>query len=153
MAAYFFDASALVKRFVKETGTTWVANLLRPSRQNTIYISRITTVEVVAALTRRSGSGDLSNIRANMAIRRFERGIFGRYSIVEARPVVANRAMQLAKIHGLRGYDAVQLASALTANDERLSLGAVPLTLISADTELNTAAVAEGLLVDNPNKH
>ena len=73
MAAYFFDASALVKRFVKETGTTWVANLLRPSRQNTIYISRITTVEVVAALTRRSGSGDLSNIRANMAIRRFER--------------------------------------------------------------------------------
>lgn len=61
--------------------------------------------------------------------------------------------MLLAKIHGLRGYDAVQLASALTANDERILIGASQLTFISADIELNTVASLEGLLVDHPNKH
>ncbi len=67
--------------------------------------------------------------------------------------MLANRAMLLAKVHGLRGYDAVQLAAALTANDERLSVGAKALTLISADTALNAAASLEGLAIDDPNHH
>jgi len=53
----------------------------------------------------------------------------------------------------LRGYDAVQLAAALEANDERLANALTPLTLVSADTELNTAAQAEGLNVENPNNY
>jgi len=40
-----------------------------------------------------------------------------------------------------------------TANDERLAAGAPNLTLISADNALNSAAIAEGLAVDNPNHH
>ena len=55
--------------------------------------------------------------------------------------------------HGLRGYDAVQLAAAIQVRDERLALGASPPTLVSADTELNAAAMMEGLRVENPNHH
>ena len=55
--------------------------------------------------------------------------------------------------HGLRGYDAVQLAAVLQVRDERVALGATPIILVSADTELNAAAMAEGLLVENPNNH
>jgi uncharacterized protein len=48
----------------------------------------------------------------------------------------------------LRGYDAVQLAAALEIHSQAPSL-----TLISADTGPNAAAMAEGLLVDDPNRH
>ena len=48
----------------------------------------------------------------------------------------------------LRGYDAVQLAAAL---EVRLQ---VPLLiLVSGDGDLNTAATAEGLPVENPNTY
>ena len=64
-----------------------------------------------------------------------------------------NRAMTLAEIHGLRGYDAVQLAAACEVNAFYAAHGLRPLTLVSADSELNTAATGEGLPVDDPNAH
>jgi hypothetical protein len=64
-----------------------------------------------------------------------------------------NRAITVASQHILRGYDAVQLAGALIFNEQRLSFGLPALTLISADIALNNAAIAEGLIVDDPNNH
>jgi predicted nucleic acid-binding protein len=76
VTVYFFDSSGIVKRYLVETGTTWVS-----------------------------------------------------------------------------AYDAVQLAAALTLNAELSLVGASPLTLVSADGPLNTAAITEGLAVDDPNTH
>jgi predicted nucleic acid-binding protein len=67
-------------------------------------------------------------------------------------PVIL-RAMNLAENHGLRGYDAVQLAVALQIQAERLNAGVTGFTFVSADQGLNNAAVAEGLTVDDPNLH
>jgi predicted nucleic acid-binding protein len=53
----------------------------------------------------------------------------------------------------LRGYDAVQLATALETNRKRLSDGLSALVFVSADAELNNAAQAEGLEVENPNNY
>lgn len=53
MAAYFFDSSALAKRFIRETGTAFVLSLWRPSANHAIYAARLTEVEVCAALARR----------------------------------------------------------------------------------------------------
>ena len=61
--------------------------------------------------------------------------------------------MTLAEKHGLRGYDAVQLAAAQAINNLCIANDLHPLTFISADKELNTAAANEGLLVENPNNH
>ena len=66
---------------------------------------------------------------------------------------LVNEAVSLARKYALRGYDAVQLASALQTQNKRANAGLLPLTLLSADTDLNAAAVAEGLTVDNPNDH
>jgi len=63
---------------------------------------------------------------------------------------LANRAMLLAETHGLRGYDAMQLAAGLELNDRILLGGLAPIVLISADSDLNAAAILEGLLGDNP---
>lgn len=73
--------------------------------------------------------------------------------MVEVTESLADRAMLLAEAHALRGYDAVQLAAALTVDASYRAAGLPPITLLSADTELNVAATAEGLTVDNPNSH
>lgn len=97
MAAFFFDTSALVKRFVRETGSAWVISLQKPSNKNTVYIARITSVEVIAAITRRSNIGTLSTTDAGKSITRFERSLVSRYAFVEITSAVVSRAMALAK--------------------------------------------------------
>lgn len=57
MAAYFLDSSALVKRYARETGTAWMLSLFRTGARHRLYVSRITGVEVAAALTRKLCGG------------------------------------------------------------------------------------------------
>jgi uncharacterized protein len=59
----------------------------------------------------------------------------------------------LTQQYGLRGYDAVQLAAALVANDDLVANGNTPLMFVSADSDLLLAAHAEGLATDNPLAH
>jgi predicted nucleic acid-binding protein len=66
--------------------------------------------------------------------------------------VIAN-AMQLAKCHPLRGYDSVQLASALLLKRRLHQMGQPDLIFISADANLCQIAALEGLHVENPNLH
>lgn len=153
MAALFLDSSSLVKRYALETGTSWVFGLVRRSAKNRLYLARITGVEVVAALTKRMRVGSLSARATAKAIKRFEREFANRYVLIEVSPQIVKSAMMLAKKYTLRGYDAVQLASALQANADRISVGGSPLIFISADKHLNSAATAEGLTIDNPNNH
>jgi len=61
--------------------------------------------------------------------------------------------MNLAEKHGLKGYDSIQLSTALELHTDRSITGSPPLTFVSADDKLNAAAQAEGLLVENPNNH
>lgn len=153
MTALFFDSSSLVKRYATETGTNWVFSLVRPAAGNRLYLARITGVEVIATLTKRMRVGSLTTNAAAKAVNRFEREFSNRYVLVETTPPIIRTAMDLAKRYTLRGYDAVQLASALQADQDRTSVGGAPLTFISADNHLNIAAIAEGLTVDNPNDH
>lgn len=153
MAAYFFDSSALAKRYIRETGTAWVIGLFKPAAANRIYVARLASVEVISALTRRARAGTLGPDAAVKACARFRRSFVGRFRTVEINESLLDRATALAETYALRAYDAVQLAAALNANDGRLAAGATMLTLISADNALNDAAVAEGLVVDNPNDH
>jgi hypothetical protein len=61
--------------------------------------------------------------------------------------------MLTARKHGLRAYDAVQLTVALDVDRLNRNAGFGPVTLLSADRDLNTAASAEGLAVDDPTTH
>jgi hypothetical protein len=49
--------------------------------------------------------------------------------------------------------DAVQLAAGLDISQQSIAAGRGPVTFVSADAELNRAASAEGLVVDDPNLH
>jgi uncharacterized protein len=153
VAVYFFDSSALVKRYAHETGSDWILALTEPTARHSLYIARITAVEVVSALTRRQRGGSVSDIDAATAMAAFRHDLSHQYRVVEINPAVITQAMQLAETHGLRGYDAVQLAAALIVQKMRETLGLPALELVSADRDLNEAATAEDLTVDNPNSH
>lgn len=153
MAAYFFDSSAIVKRFAKEKGTNFVLGLMRPSAKNLIYAARITEVEVCAALSRRRKGKMLTASYATKAIARwrrvFDRNIFQ----VKLTDTVFREAVRLADIHALRGYDSIHLACALLTNQDRLARNLPSLIFVSADGELNKIAQAESLSVKNPNNY
>jgi predicted nucleic acid-binding protein len=153
VAAYVFDSSAIVKRYVRETGTTWVFSLTDPGAGHAIYVAGITGVEVVSALTRQTRSGALTPTDAATALAQLRHDLAHQYYIVDITPTLLVRAMALAETHALRGYDAVQCAAAVLLHAERQVRGMPPLTLVSADTALNAAAAAEGLRVEDPNTH
>src|SRR5205085_3372595 len=110
------DTSALSKRYVTETGTAWLRALLDPSTGCTIYIVRITTVELIAALTRRERGGTIAPADATAARTEFRNDLAAEYKVIEVTEALANQAMILAETYGLRGYDAVQLAASLDVN-------------------------------------
>lgn len=70
------------------------------------------------------------------------------YFRVAVTDAVIHSAMALARRYALRGYDAVQLATALEVKQSMPSV-----ILVSADVELNAAAMAENLAVEDPNSH
>jgi hypothetical protein len=61
--------------------------------------------------------------------------------------------MRLTQAHGLRGYDAVQLATTLFLRDQCRLLGQSDPVMITADVELAVASAAGGLTVKDPNAH
>ena len=153
MAAYFFDSSALIKRFTREAGSGWVLRLLKPSAGNSIYIVRITGAEVMAGLARQHRMGLLSQPELDRGERRLRRRDDFGYGIVEVSQKIVDHAIVLIRSHGLRGDDAVQLASALEIESGRQSIAAPNVIFVSSDDALNKAALAEGLAVKNPNDH
>ncbi len=153
MAVYFGDTSGVGRRYVAETGSGWVQALLDPAAGNVAIIARITAAELIAAITRRERGGSITPADATTARAEFRAHLADEYQVVEVDEAVVDRAMVLAETHGLRGYDAVQLAAADLVNAQYLAAGLAPVTMLSADSELNAAALAEGLLVDDPSSH
>jgi predicted nucleic acid-binding protein len=157
MAFQFFDSSSLVKKYISETGTNWVRNIFNTVPAHEIYVSRITEVEATAAIVRRKKGGSLSASDAALAIQQLRSDFLTRFRILDVAANVATQACAVVETHALRGYDAVQLASAINIYNRLISLGANPsqvsFTFISSDNELNAAAQIEGLTIENPNDY
>jgi predicted nucleic acid-binding protein len=148
VAAYFLDSSTVVKRYAQETGTPWVQALAAPTAGHLLVVVRITLAETVAAITRKERGGFITPPDAATALADFQLDFARQYAIVEVSAALVAHAASLARTHGLRGYDAVQLAAALETHSQLPSV-----TMLSGDANLNAAAKAEGLSVDDPNSH
>lgn len=153
MAICFLDRSASVKRYIVETGTAWVQSLTAPSSGNLLYVVRITGAEIIAAITRRERSGGTTPFDLAAAIAAFRTDFTRAYFLLDVSTGLISLAMDIAEHHGLRGYDAVQLAAALELRDQCRLAGLPDPLVITADGDLNAAALAEGLAVENPNFH
>lgn len=65
MQAYFFDSSALVKRYVQEIGSAWVQTVTAYQAANQLIVARITWVEVLSAFARLQREGNLSSANSS----------------------------------------------------------------------------------------
>ncbi len=153
MALYFIDSSALVKRYVNETGSIWLLGLFDPALRNEVFIAAITGIEIIAAVTRRTRSGSISSRDAAVLCNQFKNDLKTDYQVVEITDNIISSAMTLAQTYGLRGYDAIQLATACAVNTLCIANSLPALQLVSADKELNVAASSEGLVIEDPNTH
>jgi predicted nucleic acid-binding protein len=109
MIAYL-DSSALVKRYVAEAGSAQVSRLIAQVQLAGTCV--ITRAEVVAALSKAVRTQALTLDQATRAARAF-RTQWPNVIRLQLSEAVVARADALAWEYGLRGYDAIHLASAL----------------------------------------
>ena len=136
----FADSSALVKLYADEPGHERIRQL------STLVVSQLARVEVPSAIWRKQRLGELDAGAARLLTSAFEADWSGteeeppRFSVVTATVDVLEGAARLCAVHGLRAYDAVQLACASAARD------AIPecQTIAAFDRRLRGAAAAEG---------
>lgn len=122
MQVYYFDSSAIVKRYISEVGSSWVVTITDTIAGNDILISLLARVEVSAAIFKKQREGSISVAGAASAVTDFINDFGSQYQPIEITVKLVERAADLAHSHALRGYDAVQLAAALESSDIRDSL-------------------------------
>lgn len=137
MIAYF-DASALVKRHIDERGSREAIEFA--ARAEVVATSVVSRAEVAAALANAVRANLLEEDDARAAQRAFatEWPDIARIPVTEA---LVSRAETLAWDYGLRGHDAVQLASAVLFQE---AVGAT-VRLATFDKQLWDAARRAGL--------
>jgi hypothetical protein len=131
----YFDASALIKRYVDEPGRRDVLRLLR---RHEVVTSAIVPVELRSALRRRVAEGTLDDERVPEILKRVatDRGF---WALIAVSSDVLAATETLVATHPLRALDAIHVASA------QLFAGriAVPgLVFVSADARQTAAAAA-----------
>ena len=134
----YLDASALVKRYLAEAGSAEVDALV--GQATVVATSLISRAEVSAAISRAVRSKLVGRQEAEEALTSFRRE-WDELAGTEVTKSLVGMADTLAWEHGLRGYDAVHLASALLLRDH---LGQL-VTLATFDRELSGAAPRVGL--------
>ena len=152
MTHLFFDSSALIKRYIPETGTGWIRGLMRPDIA-TILVAAITQVEIVSGVMRRKRDGQVLQQTAHALRVLVDHHLSREYMVIGLNASIIQRAEDALENHALRAYDSIQLASAIEAHVQLLESGLEPLTFISADNRLLLAAQSEGLATDDPNLH
>lgn len=135
MPIVYFDASAFVKLVVEEPGTALAAALWDGC--DAAVSSRLTYPEVRAALAAAHRNHDLDRRGFERAGHDWE-AVWGATRPVELTQEVEHRAGELADEYGLRGGDAVHLASALAVSD-------LELVVAVWDRRLHSGAVAANL--------
>jgi uncharacterized protein len=136
----YLDASAIVKRYIRESRSKEAGALIDGAVA--VATSMVSRAEVAAAFARAVRLGVLDDPAGRRAQRRFA-GEWPDYVRIPLTEALVARADSLAWNHGLRGYDAVQLASALAWQD---SIGQ-DVVLATFDRQLTKAGTAAGLRV------
>jgi len=148
LATYFFDSSALAKRYHREEGSAKVEAIFRePGRR--IIISNLTVLEIRSVIAGKVRSEVLSPEEATSVANHFKADVAaGTMDVFAISVFDYRRAEDLIARYGfvmrLRSLDALQLGVALDLRDQGLGN-----TIVAADVALSEVAAREGLLVLN----
>jgi predicted nucleic acid-binding protein len=145
LTVYFFDTSALVKRYVTEAGSNWVRAAANRGSGNVVFIAQITPVEVVSAFARRERDGSIATRTSKAMHLLLNRHVTREYEVIGLSNAVVRQAQTLLGQYILRGFDAIQLASALEIQTRLAAANRPPLVFVCSDTRLLQAATQSGL--------
>ena len=133
----FWDSSAIVPLLCREAESPRCREWLR--EDSTLLVWALAATEIVSALARKRREGVLPAARFAAAKRRLA-ALEAAWSEVAAWDAVLARARRLLEVHSLTAADALHLAAALVAVEER-PLG---VAFVSFDRALGDAAEREG---------
>jgi len=153
MTTYYADSSALVKRYVVETGSDWVQGLCAPAAGHVIAFAHIGLIEIAAALAAKTRQGVLPTSVRDGLLRDLRRDGRDQYWLIDVDHEIVLQAIELTRRHKLRGYDAAHLACAIFLRDTLLAHHFPAPILLASDMELLAAAQAEGFATANPLDH
>lgn len=135
----YLDTSALVKLYILEDGSEQVDEAVR--RADLVGTSLIAYPETLSAFYRRLRQGLYDRPYYNRMRQAFEKD-WTRLHIIDLNRSIVRSTGKLIHRHGLRGFDAIHIATALHF---KLWLSA-PTTFLCFDQKLSKAARSEGLV-------
>jgi predicted nucleic acid-binding protein len=86
VAAFIFDASAIVERYLKETGSSWVQRLADPAVAHELLLTRVGRVEVIGAVARRGRGNAIPVFTTAALIAQFRHDAAHQYNILKVPP-------------------------------------------------------------------
>ena len=155
MYYFYYDASALVKRYTQELGSDKINFLFFNVPHDRLMCLTLGAIEVIWVLVRKRNDSRLTNDDFRQA------GINLDYEVIDNQSgfrtiSVPNsliwRSMDLIENHSLNSVDAIVLRSALDIAAACRAEGN-ELVLVASDQRLLRAASSEELLVFNPETH
>jgi uncharacterized protein len=153
MAGFYFDTSTIVKRYdPQEVGSQWVASLFGHPQTDLYLFSQLVTVEVTSAFYRKWRRAEITQPELDNMLRIFREDTMRGYWLEPINDSIVRLAVDLIERHPLRAYDSIQLATAISINNDLKALD-ITLLFLSADDQLLQAARSEGLHTDNPTLH
>lgn len=142
MKFYFFDTSALAKRYHKETGSDNVDGIF-DQKDRTIVISNITITEMISAFKRKENAGEIDFETMELLVSKFFADVLAEFVVLELTNEHIKESIRLVTERNLRTLDALQLGTAL----EIKGVGCI---FVSADKNLCETARDEEMQVMNP---
>lgn len=144
MPYYYFDSTALVKRYSMERGTR-VVNKLMVKRGKVAILPAWTVTDFYAVLSNRAQAGEITRDDCYSVIYKFEiesqQGLY-QFLTPTMQTYLATKELAL-EYPFLRSPQVLHLALALELKPLRL-------TVVSADSQLLTASRSAGLHIINP---
>lgn len=135
----FWDSSAIAPLLLEQDQTTKLRKTYQEDHKQIVWC--LTPVEIASAIARRSREGleqeGVQRAKADL------QELAERWEEVISLDLVRARAIRLLSTHPLRAADAIQLAAALVASDERPE----SLPFVCLDDRLRDAARREGFKV------
>lgn len=143
MSRYYFDASALIKRYAYEQGTERVVDLVQEATD--LYTASVAYAELVMGFRRKWDEGALEEPELDRLLHDLdvEWEGFSRVGLTSSLlQLIRDRSRRHPR---LRALDAIHLTSALL-----LQQAGIDLAFVCSDQRLKDAALQEGLQVIDP---
>lgn len=147
MGFYYLETSALVKLYVREPGSDNVLALAARSGGHQLAILSLAQVELRSAIRRRERNGDIPAVVATELLTAFHRHLESKFTSQQITDFLLDVSCRLIDHHGLRAFDAIQLAGYMVL---RVSAGADVPVFVCSDRDLLKAAEREGAPVLDP---